>query len=298
MKCRYPFMRDPSGKIRWSTKMTKEEKVDCIPFPCGICLHCKINKRRVWTHRILLEQRMHDDSCFVTLTYNEKNIPKNRQLEKTDLQKYIKRLRYKTRKFRYYAVGEYGDKNWRPHYHLALFNLGQIDSQDIISSWKKNTEKDCPTVVGDLNKDSACYIAGYVMKKLTNKKDKRLNGLSPEFMISSRGTKKEPGGIGYPYVKDLAERLNKFKYKQDEVTNQLYHKGRPLPLGGYLTRTLSTLTKISEKALNQKFDEYLETIYSNHINPEDSYWIKQFEDDERMLQSEKKHQIFKKGRTL
>ena len=44
-------------------------------------------------------------------------------LQKSDLQKFFKRLRKKTHeKISYYAVGEYGDNTQRPHYHIILFN--------------------------------------------------------------------------------------------------------------------------------------------------------------------------------
>lgn len=47
-------------------------------------------------------------------------------LRKTDLQLFLKRLRYYVTKFspsekvRYFAVGEYGPVHFRPHYHLLL----------------------------------------------------------------------------------------------------------------------------------------------------------------------------------
>lgn len=307
--CKHPFERDPTGKVRWSVKMTKEEKIDCIPFPCGICLHCKINKRRVWTHRILLEQKCHAYSCFVTLTYSDQNIPLKIQYQpkvnvinpliKKDLQNYIKRLRNRTDiPIRYYAVGEYGDKTWRPHYHIVIFGLSACLHESIIKeAWKKQLKPIGHIHLGQLNKDTAKYITGYIIKKLTKNTDPRLKGLSPEFMLCSRG---KEGGIGLPYVKLLASRINTFKYKEDAIIDKLYHEKKPLPLGGYLTRKLSELTNVSEKALNNRFDEYCQTIYGNHLNAEQSYWAKHFKDEEKMLSQEKKYEILQqtKGRIL
>ena len=48
---------------------------DAVPFGCGQCLPCRVNKRRLWTNRIMLESMCHDDNAFVTLTYNDDNIP-------------------------------------------------------------------------------------------------------------------------------------------------------------------------------------------------------------------------------
>jgi hypothetical protein len=291
-------MRDPTGKIRWSTKMTPEEMLNCTPFPCGICLHCKINKRRVWTFRLLLEQRVTEKSCFITLTYSPDFLPKDKSVHKSHLQKYLKRLRKKTtQKIRYYAVGEYGDKSWRPHYHIALFGLNSEDSKIISSSWKDpKTKQDIGFVqIGDLNKDSASYIVGYVIKKLTNKKDERLNGLLPEFMTSSRG---KTGGIGLPYIKKLAQRINKFKYKENRIITEIYYNGRLHPLGSYLTKKLAELTDIPEEFYEQKYLDYMDSIYGNQPDPEDSYWQKQFADDTKMHSAEVKHNIFKQRRTI
>ena len=55
-------------------------------------------------------------------------------LRKTDLQLFLKRLRYYVtkrlpkEKVRYYAVGEYGPVHFRPHYHLLLF----LNSKEVL----------------------------------------------------------------------------------------------------------------------------------------------------------------------
>lgn len=83
---------------------------------------CRLNRRRLWTHRLLLEQLKHGDSCFLTLTYDEKHLPEGGSLVPKHAQDFLKRLRSKTNlKLRYYLVGEYGEDTERPHYHVALF---------------------------------------------------------------------------------------------------------------------------------------------------------------------------------
>lgn len=72
---------------------------------------------------------------FLTLTYAPKKCPITRNgfmdLSKRDVQLFFKRLRKchvvsgvsaTTEPIRYYAVGEYGGKSSRPHYHIILFN--------------------------------------------------------------------------------------------------------------------------------------------------------------------------------
>ena len=66
-------------------------------------------------------------------------------LRKTDLQLFLKRLRYYVtkrlpkEKVRYYAVGEYGPVHFRPHYHLLLFlnskEVLQICSEAVSEAW-------------------------------------------------------------------------------------------------------------------------------------------------------------------
>lgn len=53
---------------------------------------------------------------------------KNLHLE--HLQKFFKRLRKKFGEgIRYFACGEYGSKNGRPHYHALLFNFDFTDKK-------------------------------------------------------------------------------------------------------------------------------------------------------------------------
>ena len=90
-------------------------------FPCGQCLPCRLNRRRTWTHRIMLEAMCHGDNAFVTLTYEDDNV---RSLVPKDPQDWLKRIRKAVEplRLRYYLVGEYGDISERPHYHVALIS--------------------------------------------------------------------------------------------------------------------------------------------------------------------------------
>ena len=99
---------------------------------CGQCRNCRINRRREWVGRMILEAKEHLFSSFVTLTYDDEHMPKDGSLCKKHLQQFIRRLRKALypRKIRYYAVGEYGDKSWRPHYHLIVFGLSPDETSD------------------------------------------------------------------------------------------------------------------------------------------------------------------------
>lgn len=119
--------------------MLKLEGRDNVSVPCGKCPDCV--KRRVsqWSFRLMQQERISDSSLFITLTYDTANIfitkKKYMGLNKRDLQLFFKRLRYDHTQFynvqrpteqplslKYYAVGEYGGRTVRPHYHVILFN--------------------------------------------------------------------------------------------------------------------------------------------------------------------------------
>ena len=148
------------------------------------------------------------DSAFVTLTYADENIPEGGSLDPADLVTYLNRIRGSgIGKVRFFAVGEYGDKTWRPHYHLALFGVPpeQFEKQ-ISQAWLKDPKKDKETLkgfvqIGELNRASMRYVCGYTTKKMTIKDDSRLKGRHPEF---SRMSKRPPlGAAGVRHLYDL-----------------------------------------------------------------------------------------------
>lgn len=150
---------------------------------------------------------MHDENSYLTLTYNDENLPKNKSLKIDHLQKFFRKLRRKTGKeIRYYAVGEYGDKLSRPHYHVCLFGYDFSDKELLTTKrWKKARfqtgslfalywSKYLETIwqrgfntIGELTFESASYVARYVLKKQTGKNSKKYyKSKKPEFSIMSR----------------------------------------------------------------------------------------------------------------
>ena len=89
-------------------------------------------------------------------------------LYKPDLQNFLKRLRSHVKyglsssgKIRYYAVGEYGPKHLRPHFHLLLFFNDESIRENIYryinKSWKFGFT-DCQAV----ESDASSYVTSYV----------------------------------------------------------------------------------------------------------------------------------------
>lgn len=180
---------------------------------CGQCMECRLAYSREWAIRISHEARMHDTSCFLTLTYDDVNLPRHGQLVKRDLQLFFKRLRKVTGPFRYVASGEYGELNRRPHFHVALFGVDfsgdrieygegirgdKIYVSRVVSSvWNKSLFPMGHTV-GSLTFESAAYIARYITKKITgvgaspkplacDPETGEMVMPNPEFLLCSKG---------------------------------------------------------------------------------------------------------------
>lgn len=185
--------------VSWN-EITPEKWEDYDYLPCGKCENCQIDKSNQWATRCLLEAQKWPKNAFLTLTYDDTHLPKDKSLLKADLQKFWKRLRksLKDEKIRYYACGEYGSTTMRPHYHAAVFNYWPDDC----IFYKPNSEKQplwtSPklekiwgkgfVIIGALTYESAAYIARYVQKKgygIDNKFYEQA-GLSKEFILSSR----------------------------------------------------------------------------------------------------------------
>lgn len=240
-----------------------------IKCPCGRCMACRINKKRLWTHRILLESYCHSSSLFVTLTYNDEHLPPDLSVHPEDVQKYIKRLRksLSPKKFRYFLVGEYGDKSWRPHYHLALFGLGIEDMKAVEDAWQKRGF----VHIGDITEKSAGYIAGYATKKMTSDKDQRLEGRHPEFIRMSL----KPGlGAGF-----LPRLLDLFKEHDTigDVPYVLRHGSRILPLGRYLRKLFrkALYDEAYVEFLKQETIKEMQTMLNDKLSSQERLFLTQ-----------------------
>lgn len=222
--------------------LSRDEVLDGVPFPCGQCLACRINKRRIWTLRLVLERFMHSSSAFITLTYSDDNLPYTLDglptVCKRDLQLFIKRLRKKYGQgIRYYAVAEYGEKTSRPHYHCVLFGVDSfaLDPYWVQFEGKSGNGRDSNLStlwpygivhVGECERKSIQYVAGYVTKKMTKRDDTR----QKEFALMSR----KPG-IGFGAVEHLCAA---YKDVAAVPPRQVRYDGKMWPLGRYLNTKL------------------------------------------------------------
>ena len=99
--------------------------VKFVNVPCGCCSECLKDRSRQWALRILKEAEQYQNNYFITLTYNDDNLPQDRNLVKSEISDFNKKLKvYLNRKglesdFRFYGVGEYGSQTARPHRSLS-----------------------------------------------------------------------------------------------------------------------------------------------------------------------------------
>lgn len=112
---------------------------------------------------------MHERNSFVTLTYAQESYEPG--LRYKDFQLFMRRVRRRVGKCRFYACGEYGEKTLRPHFHAILFGVSFPNpfpvGKDIYGS--RELEKCWPhgfSSFGGVTYESAAYVAGYCLKKV------------------------------------------------------------------------------------------------------------------------------------
>lgn len=85
--------------------------------PCGKCEICRTEKSKEWATKAWCEGQMWENSCFITLTYDNEHLPEDRKLHRTHIQKFWKDLRYHLYKEtktagRWRKDKETGEKYW------------------------------------------------------------------------------------------------------------------------------------------------------------------------------------------
>lgn len=186
-------------KIRFNPKWPSQYEE--IKLPCGRCRGCRHEHARQWAVRCVHESQLYENNCFITLTFDDKNVNSKGTLVKADFQNFMKRLRkhfYGNMKsdVRYFHCGEYGENFGRPHHHAALFNFDFPDkklwqNREGTNLYRSETlENLWPygySTIGALTYQSAAYIARYVTKKINGKlAPDHYQGRQPEYTTMSR----------------------------------------------------------------------------------------------------------------
>lgn len=258
--CKYPAYRKDTGGL----------------VTCGVCKPCKINKARFWTFRIMMESRLHDKNWWTTITYSPEFVPYSYTHPDTGqvfenpsgtvhpqhIELFIKRVRKKLfpKKFRYFLVGEYGEKDARPHYHICVFGHGEEINSILQSCWTDPISKRSLGFVDrkkcrPLDTQNARYTCGYTLKKLSKDlTSQRLQGRHPEFTSHSLGI-----GLGFAqrYV-DAIDTPSGMAHiaATGDISRTVRFDGRWWPLDRYLREKILDL-------LNVRYPGIREVILSN-----------------------------------
>lgn len=172
----------------------KDNNDEYVMVPCSKCPNCLKRKVSGWSFRLMEEARVSFNHHFITLTYDTDTVPISKagymDLNKRDLQLFFKRLRKSHESniekglsngippgIKYYAVGEYGSRTKRPHYHCIMFN---VQRELIQEAWNMGNVH-----YGQLSEASVGYTLKYVCKPSKipiNKNDDRQR----EFSLMSK----------------------------------------------------------------------------------------------------------------
>lgn len=232
-----------------------------IRVPCGRCIGCRLDYARVWGERCSLEASQYKENMFLTLTYNDENLPL--KVSKKDFDLFIKRLRnhFKDRKIRFFGCGEYGSKG-RAHYHIIVFN-GMFDDLKYLTTKNGNpyyTSKTLESLrsygfslVGDCTFKSCNYTARYILKKQIG------NNKSDEFVKMSR----KPG-IGREYFENhkdefLIDNMIHFSFDENKKHASINRYFKKL-YENLDYETNDELDKIARKRIEEKMKSEMQAL--------------------------------------
>lgn len=257
---------------------------------CGRCIGCRLEYSRQWALRCVHESKLHDDNCFLTLTYDDEHLPSPPSLEtKKELSKFHKKLwqyldrNYDT-KLRYYTAGEYGDRTGRPHYHSLIFGWypdasdlkpvhknksGDIvyTSESLSKLWGKGKVD-----VGELTFESAAYVARYVTKKVNGKRAKEhyksvdlktgeIYTRLPEYSVQS--------------TKPAIAKEFYLKYKSDFDKGYITHNGVKMALTAYYNKLFEKEDPERYERLKEQKTEFAESFFRSNESNKDRLLTKE-----------------------
>lgn len=269
MACHFPIKgwlsrhKTESGKRPFTTDRAQALVDMPMEVPCGQCIGCRIGKAQDWATRLEAERLFHHASRFLTLTYDDANLPEGCTLVPHHVKRFIERLRHwadvHTGHFlRFYCGAEYGDTPMvsvsgfnlgRPHYHIIVYGLAfpdeksaeksrtgedQFSSETLDRLWGKGRCR-----IGLVTRESCGYVAGYAIKKMNGDRaeghyrqlDMRTGvvyQVEPEFVRCSNRP-----GIGRGFV----EKFETDVYPADHVVQ----RGKPRKVPRYFDKVLGTV---------------------------------------------------------
>jgi len=268
---------------RCLTPFPRRHKItgEWMALPCGKCPNCMKRRTSGWSFRLMKEGDISETALFVTLTYNTSYVPMSENgfmtLDKSAVQLFMKRLRKDSdRKLKYYAIGEYGGKRNRPHYHLILFNA---DPEKVEKAWSYYSPGGRRISLGNvyIGKVTGASIGDVLkyMQKMPRKKLHDRDDRIKEFSLMSKG-------LGANYISN-----NMVKWHKNDLLNRMYvplvegkkiampryykdkiySETQKLLINNHLKLTISEQSLQDELKLIEEFGDYAEKILvERHLN--------------------------------
>lgn len=157
-----------------------------VPSDCRHCVECERKYRTSWQFRLQQELKRSKSCFFVTLTYDDDNLPCLSTgeicFDNQHFTTWRKRLgTYYKRKgvtLRHICTGELGEETDRPHYHCIIFADDVLEYEEFNSKaheyWSYAEVVDCD-VPRSFNAVSS-YVTKYIMKDYYRQTDKYSEG--------------------------------------------------------------------------------------------------------------------------
>lgn len=224
---------------------------------------CRINRKKIWTCRLILEGSAHLQSCFITLTYDDKYLPVNRSLQPSELREFHEHVKSFYPDIRYFLIGEYGPLRQRPHYHGLYFGQN-LQKRALDFAWRKGFTDSAP-----FNTATAAYVAGYIADKL--RVDQYPDGVEPPF--SRMSTKPGLGSSAVPLLTRIVESDAGQRYLAEvgDIPTSVRFDGHLWPIGRYLANKVRLAVGLDNKAetqakrlTEQRLREITPELYDQH----------------------------------
>ncbi|QCS36514.1 replication initiator protein [Capybara microvirus Cap3_SP_442] len=173
--------------------------IEYINLPCNKCIGCYLQRSLDWSCRICCEKHtreyLHNNpySSFITLTYDNENLPKDQSVSPLELQSFMKRLRefysryFGVKDIKFFACGEYGEQFHRPHYHIIVLGLDffEVNRLKLIKDKKSNKilsklESANPRYLEAPQMNSASTFDSPILSRLWNKGRVAIGSVTPQ----------------------------------------------------------------------------------------------------------------------
>lgn len=249
--------------------------------PCGRCPKCVARRVSGWSFRLMEQEKISSSAHFLTLTYDTKHVPITFSqgnalfsLRRRDLQLFFKRLRKSqcgngASPIKYYAVGEYGGRTQRPHYHVISFNA---ELELINDAWNKGH-----IYYGNVTGASVGYCLKYMSKPKKYKKWVAASGRQPEFSLMSKGL-----GISYLnevnanwHIGDLVNRMYVTVDGGKKIGMPRYYKEK-LYLENERSAIKEAMEILRDKKMNEKLSRQTARDFRNEMAAIDASYDKMY----------------------